>query len=61
MSIGHHPQEPQYTPDMRKADADISEKERADAQRRIEGSIAPGIEGHTHLGPVSSMKAAMAG
>lgn len=41
MSIGHHPQEGQYTPDMRKPDAEISEKDRADAQRRIEGSLAP--------------------
>lgn len=41
MSIGHHPLEGQYTPDMRKPDAEISEKDRADAQRRIEGSLAP--------------------
>lgn len=41
MSIGHHPDESQYTPDMRKKDADISESERAEAKRRIEGSLAP--------------------
>ncbi|ELR04183.1 hypothetical protein GMDG_06605 [Pseudogymnoascus destructans 20631-21] len=41
MSIGHHPQQDQHTPDMRKPDAEISEKDRADAQRRIEGSLAP--------------------
>lgn len=41
MSIGHHPQQGQHTPDMRKPDAEISEKDRADAQRRIEGSLAP--------------------
>jgi len=45
MSIGHHPQQPQYTPDMRKDDADISESERAEAKRRIEGSLAPPREG----------------
>jgi phosphatidylserine decarboxylase len=49
MSIGHHPQDPQYAPDMRKADADISEKERADAKRRIEGSMTPGAEGSIEL------------
>lgn len=41
MSIGHHPQQAQFTPDMRKKDADISESERAEAKRRIEGSLAP--------------------
>lgn len=41
MSIGHHPQQNQFTPDMRKNDADISESERAEAKRRIEGSLAP--------------------
>lgn len=41
MSIGHHPQQQQYTPDMRKKDSDISESERAEAKRRIEGSLAP--------------------
>ena len=41
MSIGHHPQQAQYTPDMRKPDADVSEGERAEAKRRIEGSLAP--------------------
>ncbi|KAG9228871.1 phosphatidylserine decarboxylase-like protein [Amylocarpus encephaloides] len=39
MSIGHHPDQGQHTPDMRKKDADISEAERAEAKRRIEGSI----------------------
>ena len=58
MSIGHHPQEPQYTPDMRKADADISEKDRADAKRRIEGSLAPGNEGSTGSQPPSIALAA---
>jgi phosphatidylserine decarboxylase len=45
MSIGHHPQQHQYEPDMRKADADISDLERAEAKRRIEGSLEPGAEG----------------
>jgi len=41
MSIGHHPQQQQHTPDMRKKDADITEGEKAEAKRRIEGSLAP--------------------
>lgn len=52
MSIGHHPSQGQHTPDMRKKDEDITEKEKADAKRRIEGSLAPGSEGS---GPMSSM------
>ena len=38
MSIGHHPSQPQYTPDMRKKEEDITESEIEDAKRRIEGS-----------------------
>lgn len=38
MSIGHHPSQPQYTPDMRKKEEDITESEKEEAQRRIEGS-----------------------
>lgn len=44
MSIGHHPSQSQHTPDMRKKDEDITEKEKADAKRRIEGSLAPDSE-----------------
>jgi phosphatidylserine decarboxylase len=40
MSIGHHPTQGQHTPDMRKKDEDITEKEKAEAKRRIEGSIS---------------------
>jgi phosphatidylserine decarboxylase len=40
MSIGHHPSQEQYAPDMRKKDEDISESERVEAKRRIEGSIS---------------------
>jgi phosphatidylserine decarboxylase len=38
MSIGHHPSQPQYTPDMRKKEEDITESDMEDAKRRIEGS-----------------------
>ncbi|KAH6683472.1 phosphatidylserine decarboxylase-like protein [Halenospora varia] len=40
MSIGHHPSQGQHTPDMRKKDEDISESERREAKRRIEGSLS---------------------
>ncbi|KAI9812890.1 MAG: hypothetical protein M1827_004408 [Pycnora praestabilis] len=39
MSIGHSPDQPQYTPDMRKENVTMEEKQ--DAKRRIEGSFAP--------------------
>lgn len=40
MSIGHHPQQKQHTPDMRKKDEDVTDSEKAEAKRRIEGSIS---------------------
>lgn len=45
MSIGHHPSQGQYTPDMRKNEEDISESERAEATRRIQGSISEPPQG----------------
>ncbi|TVY35969.1 Phosphatidylserine decarboxylase proenzyme [Lachnellula occidentalis] len=53
MSIGHHPSQSQHTPDMRKKDEDISESERAEAKRRIEGSIQP--DGGKLTAPTASM------
>jgi phosphatidylserine decarboxylase len=41
MSIGHHPAQNQHTPDMRKKDSEVTESEKAEAKRRIEGSLAP--------------------
>lgn len=41
MSIGHHPETGQHTPDMRKPDHEVSLEEREEAKRRIEGSLAP--------------------
>ena len=38
MSIGHAPEEPQWVPDKRKDDAEITEAEKKDAKRRIQGS-----------------------
>lgn len=40
MSIGHHPDEPQYMPDMRKEEENVTVEEREEAKRRIEGSLA---------------------
>lgn len=53
MSIGHHPTQAQHTPDMRKKEEDISESERIDAKRRIEGSLAP--EGSDSSTPTSTL------
>ncbi|KAI9715353.1 MAG: hypothetical protein M1812_005998 [Candelaria pacifica] len=39
MSIGHHPEQAQYTPDMRKEN--VTNEEKQEAKRRIEGSMAP--------------------
>ncbi|PGH23110.1 phosphatidylserine decarboxylase [Polytolypa hystricis UAMH7299] len=41
MSIGHSPGTPQYTPDMRKAEENITLEDKQEAKRRIEGSLAP--------------------
>lgn len=58
MSIGHHPTQQQHTPDMRKKDEDITDKERAEAKRRIEGSIDASGDG---AGIGSGMGAGLAG
>jgi len=57
MSIGHHPQQAQHTPDMRKPEAEISEIDRADAKRRIEGSLAPVL----NVGGAAGLTASLAG
>lgn len=64
MSIGHHPQQGQHEPDMRKKEADITDSDKAEAKRRIEGSLAPDRdegESKSH-NPLKGMQAAsMAG
>ncbi|KAL7784383.1 putative phosphatidylserine decarboxylase [Trichoderma ceciliae] len=40
MSIGHSPNELQWTPDMRKNERDITEADKKEATRRIQGSAA---------------------
>ena len=41
MSIGHHPDQGQYAPDMPKKSENVTLEERQEAKRRIEGSLAP--------------------
>jgi phosphatidylserine decarboxylase len=41
MSIGHSPNESQWKPDMRKDEKDVTEAEKAEAKRRIQGSSSP--------------------
>ncbi|KAL8933464.1 MAG: hypothetical protein Q9211_005771 [Gyalolechia sp. 1 TL-2023] len=43
MSIGHHPDQPQFAPDMRKNEENVTVEERQEAKRRIEGSLAPNL------------------
>ncbi|KAL2020916.1 hypothetical protein VTK56DRAFT_7803 [Thermocarpiscus australiensis] len=40
MSVGHAPGEPQWTPDMRKDEDQITEAEKKEAKRRIQGQVA---------------------
>lgn len=39
MSVGHGPAEPQWAPDMRRDDRDITAADKADAKRRIQGQV----------------------
>lgn len=43
MSVGHHPNQSPYTPDMRKDEENVTLEERQEAKRRIEGSLAPDV------------------
>jgi phosphatidylserine decarboxylase len=55
MSIGHHPSQPQYTPDMRKKEEDITESEKEDAKRRIEGSLVQSSSKIPSKAPLASL------
>ena len=57
MSVGHHPDQPQFAPDMRKKEENITNEERQEAKRRIEGSLTPGLE----VEPPTPITASMAG
>lgn len=39
MSVGHAPGQPQWTPDMRKDEDQITEADKKDAKRRIQGQV----------------------
>lgn len=39
MSVGHSPQVPQFAPDMRKDERDVTEAEKVEAHRRIRGGL----------------------
>lgn len=41
MSIGHSPEQSQHAPDMPKKEEHVTNEERQEAKRRIEGSLAP--------------------
>ncbi|KAL8770651.1 MAG: hypothetical protein Q9209_003719 [Squamulea sp. 1 TL-2023] len=43
MSIGHHPDQSQYVPDMPKYEENVTAQDRQEAKRRIEGSLAPNM------------------
>jgi phosphatidylserine decarboxylase len=40
MSVGHAPSEPQWTPDMRKDEDQITAADKAEARRRIQGQVS---------------------
>ncbi|KAH0836106.1 Phosphatidylserine decarboxylase proenzyme 3 [Fonsecaea pedrosoi] len=46
MSIGHSPNVEPYKPDMKKDESSITNEERQEARRRIEGSIAPDMDNY---------------
>jgi phosphatidylserine decarboxylase len=48
MSIGHHPEQGQFTPDMRKDEENITMEDRMEAKRRIGGSITSDFERESH-------------
>jgi phosphatidylserine decarboxylase len=51
MSLGHSPHVEPHKPDMKKADSEITEKEKEEARRRIEGSLAAEREGVKNPAP----------
>ncbi|KAK3946007.1 phosphatidylserine decarboxylase-domain-containing protein [Diplogelasinospora grovesii] len=62
MSVGHSPSEPQWTPDMRKDADQVTEAEKQDAKRRIQGQVneesqSPEDSGGDELAPGSGTTA----
>lgn len=44
MSVGHSPNEPSWKFDMRKDDKEVTEAEKQDAKRRIQGAVGANAE-----------------
>ena len=44
MSIGHDPEQSQFAADMQKKEENITNEDRQEAKRRIEGSLAPAAD-----------------
>lgn len=49
MSIGHETNAEPHTPDMKKHASEVTQAERQEAKRRIEGSLAPDADQHSGL------------
>ncbi|KAL2424052.1 Phosphatidylserine decarboxylase proenzyme 3 [Exophiala dermatitidis] len=61
MSVGHSPHVEPHKPDMKKDESSITQEERQEARRRIEGSIAPESDQGSSWLPGSTDKRAMLG
>ncbi|KAJ4514686.1 phosphatidylserine decarboxylase [Exophiala dermatitidis] len=61
MSVGHSPHVEPHKPDMKKDESSITQEERQEARRRIEGSIAPESDQGSSWLPGSTDKKAMLG
>lgn len=51
MSVGHAPGEPMWTPDMRKDEKEITDADKAEAKRRIQGQVAEESPDDSASGP----------
>jgi phosphatidylserine decarboxylase len=60
MSIGHSPHVSPHKPDMKKDQSEVTDREREEAKRRIEGSLAPEREGPPTGGTAQSVPKAAA-
>lgn len=61
MSVGHSPHISQHAPDMRKDENEVTEEDKREAKRRIQGNIAeesPDESGGDDITPVTSSVAA---
>jgi phosphatidylserine decarboxylase len=54
MSLGHSPHVEPHKPDMKKAQSEVTDREREEAKRRIEGSLAPDRDGPVNVNTAQS-------